>query len=203
MKKLTILVGLAMALALALPGSADAATFTVDSTADAPDANPGDGVCDDGAGNCTLRAAIEEANALAGADTITLPAGSYALTGGELDITDDLTITGAGPATTFVDGGLVARVFRISSATVEISGVTIQNGATGSLGGGGILNDGTMTLTNVTVSGNSASEDGGGIFNNGTMTLTDVTVSGNSTTTTVSNISSGVPNAAATLTLTH
>ena len=178
MNKLPFLIGLVMAMALALPSNANAATFTVDSTADAPDANPGDGVCDDGAGNCTLRAAIEEANALVGADTITFPAGTYTLTGGEFDITDDLTITGAGPATTFVDGGLLARVILISSVTVDISGVTIQNGATGSLGGG-IFNGGTLELTNVTVSGNSAL-GGGGIANFGTMELTDVTVSGNS-----------------------
>lgn len=42
--------------------------FTVDSTTDAADASP-DGVCDDGAGNCTLRAAIEEANS-AGGDSL-------------------------------------------------------------------------------------------------------------------------------------
>ncbi len=47
-----------------------AATFTVDSTNDTSDAIPGDGVCDDGLGVCTLRAAMEEANALAGADTV-------------------------------------------------------------------------------------------------------------------------------------
>jgi CSLREA domain-containing protein len=38
-------------------------TYTVNTTIDAPDAAPGDGVCADGNGNCTLRAAIEEANA--------------------------------------------------------------------------------------------------------------------------------------------
>ena len=31
-----------------------AATFTVDSTADTSDSNAGDGVCDDGTGSCTL-----------------------------------------------------------------------------------------------------------------------------------------------------
>lgn len=36
--------------------------ITVDSTLDTADSNVGDGVCDDGDGNCTLRAAIEEAN---------------------------------------------------------------------------------------------------------------------------------------------
>ena len=58
-----------------------AATLTVNSIADTSDANPGDGVCDDGGGNCTLRAAIQEANTLAGTDTIAF------------------NITGAGPHT--------------------------------------------------------------------------------------------------------
>ncbi|HSN17752.1 MAG TPA: choice-of-anchor Q domain-containing protein [Gammaproteobacteria bacterium] len=62
----------ALALSLALPGFAAAATFTVNSTADTVDANPGDGTCADSTGACTLRAAVMEANALAGADTINL-----------------------------------------------------------------------------------------------------------------------------------
>lgn len=45
--------------------------FTVKSTGDGRDSNAGDGICDDGTGNCTLRAAIEEANASAGKNTIT------------------------------------------------------------------------------------------------------------------------------------
>lgn len=45
-------------------------TFVVDATGDGGDANAGDGVCDDGSGNCTLRAAIEQANATAGLDQI-------------------------------------------------------------------------------------------------------------------------------------
>lgn len=50
--------------------SAPAATLTVNTLLDTPDATPGDGICDDGSGNCTLRAAIQESNALAGSDTI-------------------------------------------------------------------------------------------------------------------------------------
>ena len=46
------------------------ATLTVTNASNAVDADPGDGVCDDGAGNCTLRAAMQEANASAGTDTI-------------------------------------------------------------------------------------------------------------------------------------
>jgi CSLREA domain-containing protein len=76
--------------------------FAVDSTLDGPDADPGDRTCSSVAGECTLRAAVQEANELRGADTITLPSGTYALSipghdedaaaTGDLDITDDLTI---------------------------------------------------------------------------------------------------------------
>lgn len=54
---------------LLLSARADAATFTVNSTGDASDGNPGNGICD-GGGFCTLRAAIEEANALNSVDLI-------------------------------------------------------------------------------------------------------------------------------------
>ena len=57
---------------------------------------------------------------------------------------------------------------------------SIVSGNTG-IGGGGILNSGTADLTNSTVSGNSAGSSGGGIFNQGTLVLTNSTVSGNST----------------------
>lgn len=61
--------------ALTLLGSvtAHAATFVVDIVIDdaqAHDATPGDGICADALGSCPLRAAIEEANARAGTDTI-------------------------------------------------------------------------------------------------------------------------------------
>lgn len=57
-----------------------ATTFTVNSAGNASDASPGDAVCDDGAGNCTLRAAIEESNANAGTDTIQFAIGTGAQT---------------------------------------------------------------------------------------------------------------------------
>jgi CSLREA domain-containing protein len=56
--------------------SAPLAVLTVNSTADGGDAVPGDGVCNDGTGSCTLRAAIQEANALAGSDTIDFALGA-------------------------------------------------------------------------------------------------------------------------------
>ena len=51
-------------------------TFTVDSTADAPDAVPGDGICATAAAACTLRAAIDEAVASGAPSEIDLPAGT-------------------------------------------------------------------------------------------------------------------------------
>jgi CSLREA domain-containing protein len=54
----------------ALMSASGLSTFVVNNTGDNSDSNPGDGVCSDGLGGCSLRAAIQEANATAGADTI-------------------------------------------------------------------------------------------------------------------------------------
>src|SRR5260221_9554250 len=94
-----------LASALGAASSADAATFTVNTTADTPDASAGNGVCSDSGGNCSLRAAVMETNALAGTDTINLPAGTFTLNTpganeesaatGDLDILGAVTIQGA------------------------------------------------------------------------------------------------------------
>lgn len=89
----------AVALLAAVPGTLQAATFTVNSTADVVDATPGDGVCATAGAVCTLRAATEEANALAGSDTINLPLGTYLLTlGNELILSDPVIIAGGDPS---------------------------------------------------------------------------------------------------------
>ena len=56
---LAAMLGLIM---LAVPQSAAAATFTVNSTVDSVDASPGNGTCADSLNRCTLRAAIMESN---------------------------------------------------------------------------------------------------------------------------------------------
>ncbi|MHC4880085.1 MAG: choice-of-anchor Q domain-containing protein [Planctomycetota bacterium] len=223
-------------------------TFTVDSLLDAVDANPGDGVADDGSGNVTLRAAIQEANALAGDDDIILPAGVIQLSiagtledaaaTGDLDITQDLTITGAGAGVTFIDFNDLDRIFDVhAGAMVTVSDVTIREGnvvssnedgggirnsgtltiedsvltdlsalgggavantsagsltirrstlslssASGTVGGGGLLNAGTVVVEESTVDSNGSVFNGGGIANLGAaadLTLTDTTVRGN------------------------
>jgi CSLREA domain-containing protein len=89
MERLTIvfvamlwLIAISSVIALSAPHPAEAATFTVNSTDDLVDANPGDGKCETQAGNgvCTLRAATQEANALQEASSIDVPAGTYQLT---------------------------------------------------------------------------------------------------------------------------
>ena len=174
--------------------TAQAQNFTVSSTIDAVDAVPGNGICADASGNCTLRAAIQEANVLAGTDTITLPAGVYqlSLTGagedvaatGDLDITADLTISGAGAMLTTIDGGLSDRVFDIGPNLVPLSVVfnslTIRNGvANGGPGGAIRVNLGTVVLNDCSLNGNSTDANGGAISNNGNLTLNGSTLSAN------------------------
>ncbi len=172
---------------------AHAANFTVNTSTDAVDVAPGNGICETAPGNrvCTLRAAIQEANALPGSDTITLPSGLYVLTlssgdnaanRGDLDITGDLTLIGAGADTTVVDGNRLDRVFHVFSATVQINGVTIQHGNSGSYSGGGLRNEGgTLTLDYSAVVSNSAGASGGGLYNAGVLTLTHSSVLSNTT----------------------
>ncbi len=176
------------------PTSISAATFTVDTTTDAVDALPGDGLCVTLGLTCSLRAAIQEANALAGADVIVVPAGTYLLTlvgagetsgaTGDLNVTDDLDLQGAGAATTILDGNGADRVLAIAAtATVQVSGVTIQNGsftpsADWAIGGGGVSNEGTLTLTDSVVAGNSAPY-GAGVHSTGTLSVMRSTIASN------------------------
>jgi len=165
---------LIVSMALFPTGSLRADTFQVTKTADT-----NDGTCDL---DCSLREAIVAANTNPGADDVPVPAGTYLLTLGQLTVSEDVDISGAGESNTIIDGNATNRAFVISSATtVTINTLTIQNGNY-FLGGGGIANYGTLTLNNTTVSGNSAgSGGGGGVVNySGTLTLNNTTVSGNS-----------------------
>lgn len=152
----------ALAVLLATLASAQAATFAVDATHDAPDATPGDGACATAAGTCTLRAAVMEANALAGVDVVTLPFGTFRLTptgGGEdlgvtgdLDVLDMLHVAGAGADDTEIDGFGADRIFDVHGANdLTVSDLTIKRGSAGGEEGGAIRHagPGALTITNV------------------------------------------------------
>ena len=166
------------------------ATFTVNTTNDTVDISPGNGLAQDASGNTSLRAAIMEANALGGADTISLAAGTYTLSRaganesaastGDLDITGNLTIAGAGAETTIIDGGGLDRVFETLAGATTITGVTVRNGSAGDGGGISVSGGGSLTLRDSAVSGNTATSTGGGILVSGTLTLDRVTVESNS-----------------------
>ncbi len=96
---------------------------------------------------------------------------------GNFAISQNLTLQGSG--TLSGTGYAGEPVLAITSGTVSLDNLTIKNGDnTSGYFGGGIFNDGALTLTNSTISGNTA-YFGGGIFNDGTVTLTNSTVSGN------------------------
>jgi hypothetical protein len=205
-----------------------AATFNVTNTGDN---GPG-----------TLRQAIVDANANAGADTITFAAGvtgTISLFTALPNLADHVAISGPGadvltvqrasgqcsdngaqctnadkslcgsPATAVCNAATNFRIFTIDSGkTVTISGLTISGGsASGSTfpdnRGGGIFNRGPLTITNSTVSGNSAFV-GGGIYDDGeqgsgaALTVTNSTISGNA-----AGFGGGIVNVSATMTLSN
>jgi len=185
-----VLVRVAVTLATVLGGAsaAQAATFHVDSTADTADPTAGDGVCGGGAGACTLRAAIEETNAVAGMDTVVVPAGTYPVRS-RLFITDSLFLQGAGVATTLLDGGGVSGLLWIHIPTgqtnepiVHISKLTLQNGrAQVGEGPAGMVvaQRCYVTCTECRVRDNDSSVFGGGINNAGTLIMRRSEITGN------------------------
>jgi hypothetical protein len=165
-----------------------------------------------------LIAAIKEANANGQTNTIRLAAGTYTLTevdnttegpNGLPSITSPLTITGAGADTTIIERQASARALRLlyvaATGRLTLNEVTLQGGDLGlnilfpPESGGGILNHGTVALTQCTLAHNTAGRDGGGIANFGTLTLANSTLVANRV---VDNSGGGIYNGG-TMTLTN
>ncbi len=168
---------------------AGADTFNVTSTAD--DGSPG-----------TLRWAMLQVNSTAGSDTINIGPGTITLLSGLPGFTETVLVQGAGQGTTVVEGGPAPqssgvnwRIFGVpAGANVTIRDLTARNGVCEVVGpgtafSGGIHNGGTLTLENVTVSGNRVlnvgtqatgnTSQGGGIANSGVLTIINCTVANN------------------------
>ena len=142
-------------------------------------------------GDLSLRQAVNLANALDAAEAITFSASVFAtaqtitIDGNEIVLSDTggtESITGPSAGVTISGGGL-SRIFQIDQyATATLSGLTVSD-ASASGDGGGVYNDGTTTITDCTISGNTSSgtDGGGGVYNKveAHITLVDTTISGN------------------------
>jgi len=146
--------------------------FDVDTTIDAPDTSPGDGVCATRKQLCSLRAAIEEANSLNGRQWIHVPNGIYPLQHGMITVTDRVTVRGESMLGVQIDGE-GSRAFWISSLRTDFDELTIT-GAHGNDGGGAftVEKGAELKLLDVEISGNTANGGpGAGLFNNGKTTI--------------------------------
>ncbi len=144
---------------------------------------------------CSLREAISNANDPGtdttggdcslgtGSDTIVFSVSGTITLGSTLPAIANssagaLTIDGTAQ-NIIIDGASTHRVLYVNSgATLNLNNLTIANGK--STDGGGVNNQGTLTVTNSTFSGNSDDGGGGGIYNNDALTVTNSTFSGNS-----------------------
>ena len=142
-------------------------------------------------GTGSLAQAIDDANSNNQANTITFSSffstpQKITLGGSELELRNTSgtqTITGPAAGVT-ISGGGQSGVFEVDpGVTAMLSGLSITGGKVGeSIGGGGLGNFGTTTLTDCTITGNSAVYRGGGVSDAGTgnLTLFDCTISRNS-----------------------
>lgn len=208
MKRIYLSIAL-LAIGFVVPAPANAATFNVTTTNDTLDVSPGDGVCADVGAACSLRAAVGEANALAGDDIITLPMGEYTQTlvatanedanlGGDWDITSTITINGVNELNTYVQAAATAQTASERVLDVRPGGNLTIRRLTARYGnffggttpdttrGAGIRNLGILTLDNAVVrsnrltTGDPITAAGAGIYNAGTaLTLNTSAVVGN------------------------
>jgi hypothetical protein len=159
-------------------------TLTVNNLGDAPDATPGDGVCATSGAVCTLRAAVQEINALSACDNVI----NFSVTGtismstigdarygsSALGIDRKLTINGNGIVIERNSGVTRLRLFYVSPVgNLTLNDVTLQNGvALGGNGGNGNANGNGENA-------GAAAGLGGAIFNEGTLNINRSTLTGN------------------------
>jgi hypothetical protein len=168
-------------------------TFVVTHTGDLADSDPGDGLCEAADGSCTLRAAVQESNALPGRQGIRLGAGVHLLSipgrreddaaQGDLDLRDDVDVMGEGSDQTWVDAQGLDRVFHVHPGVeASFDRLLIQDGrAKQDVGGGIAVEDaGVANLHLVGVNANRATNGGGiHVAPFGALTLDRSTVSYN------------------------
>ena len=143
--------------------------------------------CTDASNDCSLRGAIDAANATLEKDDIVLPAGTFYLTingidedantRGDLDVTSDIAFMGEGLAATIINGSALDRVFHLrNNSTVKLKNLAVRNGRVELLGAGIYQVGGSLTLEGCMIFGNhtyGVPAFGGGIHSTGTLTISD------------------------------
>jgi uncharacterized repeat protein (TIGR01451 family) len=182
----------ALVLALAMAAQASAAVYDVNSPDNTFDANTADSVCADASGKCTLRAAVQQANATPADDTIDVPADRYSLAGqGDLPVQaggGSLTIAGAGARGTVITAaGFYRHVTVDSGASLALSGVTLSDGVPcycqEDSGAVHVSNGARLYLTDARLTRNQTRANGGAIGNfGGYVELTRVRIDHNEAT---------------------
>ncbi len=140
----------------------------------------------DSGGPGTLRGAIDS---LVANDLVqfspSLSGQAITLTNGEIVLDQNVTIDASGLSGGIqINGNHASRIFEVfTNVTATLNSLTVINGSAPA--GGGIMNNGTLTLNDCSLAGNAVTSGGGGggIYNNlGTLTLNQCTVGGNSAT---------------------
>jgi predicted outer membrane repeat protein len=114
--------------------------------------------------------------------TITLSAATPAT--GMVVASAGVTLDAAGQNVT-IDGANAHRIFQIANSNdnLTLKNLTLSHGmVSGANQGGAILNNGTLTLVNVTFTNNTASGGGGAIYNTGNLNSTNSNFSNNTAT---------------------
>ena len=149
----------------ALETASPSTDIVVNSAIDAPDADPTDGVCDDGTGACTLRAAVAEANERGGTDPVTItivpgidpvlaPHVGPSSIPEALAIDRDITIDGDG-ATIEMSGREVVFVVEQGAATFRDLTLTGSDSTFGFIHSGTSTSARSLTLDHVTTAANT------------------------------------------------
>ncbi len=169
-------IGIGIAAILGLSTAADAATFTVTSPSNSGAGTLRQAIID--ANNAAGPDTINFSPAAFPAQISILSIAS------ELTITSDISIEGFPDREIWINPGQASRIFQISGGVVQISDLLLFSGRVlGPESGGGIrISQGTTTLNRVTFWSCSAGNGGAIYVENGTLNLTNSTVSANTAT---------------------
>jgi CSLREA domain-containing protein len=164
------------------PTPVPASDFQVDMMRREGDAFPGDGICDDGNGVCTMSGAVVDANNLAGKQTIDVPPGKHTVSSG---LSDDIEIVGTGESpeetiitfpSALISGGVNITLSNVtlleSDFTINSSSDTVTLNNVVWIGGSNIKNGGTLIIEDSRFELNEGT-NGGAVYSSGTLTIAD------------------------------